>query len=70
MKKTKNFKLLWHYLKDDKFKLLIYLLLVLLSYLPALLAAYFWGKALEFLILKDFINFIIFLGLWDAVYIF
>ena len=46
MKKTKNFKLLWHYLKDDKFKLLIYLLLVLLSYLPALLAAYFWGKAL------------------------
>ena len=70
MKKTKNFKLLWHYLKDDKFKLFIYLLLVLLSYLPALLAAYFWGKALEFLILKDFINFIIFLGLWDAVYIF
>ena len=70
MKKTKNFKLLWHYLKDDKFKLLIYLLLVLLSYLPALLAAYFWGKALEFLILKDFVNFILFLGLWDAVYIF
>lgn len=69
MKKTNNFKILWHYLKDDKIKLIIYILLVLCTYLPVLFAAYFWGKALEFLILKDVYNFAKYLVLWEGIYI-
>ena len=69
MKKTKNFKILWHYLKDEKLKLFLYVLLVMLTYLPSLVAAIFWGKALEYLLLKDLHNFILFLGLWEGLYI-
>ena len=69
MKKTKNFKLLWQYLKEDKLKLFIYLVLVFTSYVPALGAAFFWGNALEALINKKFNNFILYLGLWESIYI-
>ena len=47
MKNKNSLKLLWHYIKDDKLKIFIYILLLFLTYLPALVAAYFWGKALE-----------------------
>ena len=69
MKKTKQFKLVWHYLKDKKFKLFMYILLIIVTYLPVLLSAVFWGKALELLILKDLYGFILFLGLWEGSYI-
>jgi len=69
MKKAKNFKILFRYLKEDKFKIFIYILLVLTSYIPALLAAYFWGKALEFLILKDILGFLKYLVIWEGIYI-
>ena len=69
MKKFKNFKILFNYLKNEKFKLLIYVLLVLISYLPALVAAYFWGSAVEFLIEKNFTRFIIYLAAWEGIYI-
>ena len=69
MKKVNNFKILWHYLKDDKFKLFLYVLLAMLTYLPTILAAFFWGKALEYLLLKQMKEFILFLGLWEALYI-
>lgn len=69
MKKYNNFKILWHYLKDEKPRLILYMLLVLSSYLPVLFAAYFWGKALEFLILKDIMGFIKYLALWEGTYI-
>ena len=67
MKKAKSFKVLFHYLKDDKLKLFIYVLLVLLTYLPALLAAYFCGRALEVLLLKDVFGFIIYLAIWEGI---
>ena len=51
--KNKYFRIIWHYLKNDKLKIFIYILLVLLSYFPALAAAFFLGKALEALIIKD-----------------
>ena len=44
--KRKSFKILWYYLKDDKLKVLLYMFLVLLNYLPVLISAYFCGKAL------------------------
>ena len=47
MKKLSNFKLLFKYFKKDKLKLFLYVFLVLCTYMPALISAYFWGKALE-----------------------
>ena len=35
MQKIKHFKIFWDYIKDDKFKLCLYVMLVALSYLPA-----------------------------------
>lgn len=69
MKKYNNFKILWHYLKDEKLRLIIYIVLVISSYLPVLFAAYFWGKALEFLIVKDFLSFLKYLASWEGIYI-
>ena len=69
MKKYNNFKILWHYLKDEKLRLIIYIVLVISSYLPVLFAAYFWGKALEFLIVKDFLSFLKYLACWEGIYI-
>ena len=58
MKKFNTFKILFYYLKDEKLKLIIYVLLVLLTYIPSILTAYFWGLTLEFLINKNLSNFI------------
>jgi len=70
MKARNNFKILWHYLKDDKLKLLIYLTLVILSYIPGLLAAMLWGFALEHLTNMNFKMFLFFLALWEGSFIF
>ena len=69
MKKLNSLKLLWNYIKDDKFKVFIYILLLLITYLPALVAAYFWGKALEVLIIKDLSKFFMYLGIWSLIFI-
>lgn len=70
MKKLTNFKILFHYLKDEKFKLFIYILLVLFSYLPALANAYLWGLSLEKLINKDLMGFTTYLAIYEGIYIF
>lgn len=67
--KVKSFKVLWKYIKDDKFKLFIYILLVILTYAPTILSAIFWGKALEQLLTKNIYSFVIYLGLWEGLYI-
>ena len=69
MKKLNNFKLLFKYLNKDKFKIFLYILLVLLTYVPVLSAAYFWGKALEYLLQKDLLIFSIYILIWVGVYI-
>ncbi len=68
MKKS-NFKVLWIYLKDDKIRLFFYVILVFLSYIPTIGATFFWGKALEYLVIRNFKNFIICLSIWEATYI-
>lgn len=68
--KSNTFKILWNYLKNDKFSFIIYIILVVLSYIPTLISAYMWGKALEYLILKDIHNFLIYLIIWEGIYIF
>ena len=69
MKKFNSFNILWHYLKDDKLKIFIYIILVICTYVPALLTAYFEGRALELLITKDLTGFTTFLSLWIGIYI-
>ena len=69
MKARNNFKILWHYLKDEKLKLVLYLVLVALTYLPALVSAILWGLALEHLIDSNFKMFFICLAIWESVWI-
>ena len=68
-KKVKKQNLIFEYLKNDKLKLIIYLILVFASYVPFLGAAFFWGLALENLIIKNFSGFIFYLALWEGLYI-
>lgn len=70
MKKFSTFKILFHYLKDEKLKMFIYILLVLFTYVPSLVTAYFWGIALEALISKNFNEFVLYLTIWEGIYIF
>ena len=70
MKNKNAFSIIFKYLKNDKLKLFIYLVLVLFSYLPGLLAAFFWGYALEKLFVKDFDSFAIYLIIWESIWIF
>ncbi len=69
MKKISSFKILFHYLKDEKLKLFLFIILVLLTYLPSLGTAFFWGVAVEKLILNDLSGFIFYLSLWSIIYI-
>lgn len=70
MKKFSTFKILFHYLKDEKLKMFIYILLVLFTYIPSLVTAYLWGIALEALISKNFNEFVLYLTIWEGIYIF
>jgi ATP-binding cassette subfamily B protein len=70
MKAKNNFKILWHYLKDDKMKLIVYLTLVILTYIPALATSVLWGFALEHLTNMNFKMFLFFLTLWESLFIF
>ena len=67
MKKMKNFKILFRYLKDEKIRLFLYILLVVLSYLPSLLGVYYWGLAVEKLVLNDFNSFVFYLIIMSSI---
>ncbi len=63
MKKKKNrtnINIIMRYLKNEKFKLFLYLFLVLITYIPQLLTSFFWGYAIEGLIDNDINKFLIF----------
>ncbi len=69
MEKLKHFKIFWDYIKDDKLRLILYIILVALSYLPALISVYFWGVAVEALTAKDINSFIFYLAIYEGIYI-
>ena len=69
MKKLKNFKILLYYLREDKFKIFIYIFLVLMTYLPALLAAFLWGRAVELMLVYDYKGFFITFLIWSLIFI-
>ena len=70
MKKLNNFKLLFKYLYKDKFKIFVYILLVLSTYVPVLCAAFLWGRSLEKLLANNFKGFVIYFATWVGIYIF
>ena len=69
-KKKNNFTLIFKYLKNDKLKVFAYLLLVILTYLPQLLTAFFWGFAIEGLINDNLNQFLLFVALKQVSSIF
>ena len=69
MKKLKNFKILWYYLKNLKLKLFLYIFLVVLTYIPALLSSFFFGIAVENLINLNFSKFALFLMGYEGLHI-
>lgn len=47
----------------------MYMFLVLITYIPSLISAYFWGNALESLVTHNFYQFTIYLVIWESIYI-
>lgn len=68
-KRNKNFRIIWHYLKDEKIRLFIYIILVVLMMLPQVFSPFLWGKALEALVHEEFKTFLIFLISYSGLYI-
>lgn len=69
-KNKSSFRILFRYLKNDKGKLILYVVFSILSYLPGLLSAFMVGKGLELLLLKEFKAFVNYLFCFEAMYIF
>ena len=57
-KKDNSFKLIFHYLKEDKVKMILLVILMICNYIPDLCCPIFIGKALEFLLLKKYTLFV------------
>ncbi len=68
-KKIKPFRIIFYYLREDKFKVFMYCLLVMASYIPALLTSFLWGFAIEGLIEQDFNKFLIFVSIREVTHI-
>ncbi len=67
--KIQNFKLILNYLKEDKLKMIIYVIVNALEFLPPLLIPYVWGLALEALILKDNFGFYKYMIFYTLIYV-
>lgn len=65
----KNYKLIYHYLKNDKFKIIMYILLVIITFIPGLIFAYLWGLAIEQLVALKFDKFILYIIIWNIIHI-
>ena len=68
MQKIKYFKLIWQYLKKDRFKVYTYILLVVLTFTPSFLSPILWGYAMEALVDGNTTSFIHYLIIWSIIY--
>ena len=68
-KKDNSSKLIFHYLKDDKVKMILLVILMICNYIPDLCCPIFIGKALEFLLLKKYALFVKYLVLYFSGYV-
>lgn len=67
--KNKTFKIIFSYLKDEKLRLFLYILLVILTYVPVLISSFFWGYAIDALVKNIFDKFLLFLLLREGTHI-
>ena len=68
-KKDSSFKLIFHYLKEDKVKMILLVVLMICNYIPDLCCPIFIGRALEFLLLKKYALFVKYLVLYFSGYV-
>ena len=68
-KKDNSFKLIFHYLKEDKVKMILLVNLMICNHIPDLCCPIFIGKALEFLLLKKYALFVKYLVLYFSGYV-
>ena len=69
MKNLVYFKVFYQYMKEKKWQLIAYVFLVILSYVPSLVGIYFWGLAIEALTAFQTTSFLIYLGIYEMIYI-
>ncbi len=65
----KNFKLIWHYLKDKRGSAVAYVVLLVLTMLPSICTAYIWGLALEALVVKDMMSFTKYITIYTGAFL-
>ncbi len=68
MKKLSSWRVFFNYLKEEKFKFVLYVILVITSCLPAFLEA-LWGVAVEYLVASEFHKFVFCVVLYEGIYI-
>ena len=66
----KDLKIILHYLKDKKLKLIIYVIILILGIIPQLLYGLTWGFALQALVSKELDLFLIILSSYYFICIF
>ncbi len=67
MKQKSSFYLFFKYFKEEKFKLFLYIILVVISCIPAFMAA-LWGVAVEYLVANEFHKFVLCIVLYEGMY--
>ena len=68
MKKLSSWRIFFNYLKEEKLKFILYVILVITSCLPAFIAA-LWGVAVEYLVANAFHKFVFCVVLYEGIYI-
>ena len=68
MKKLSSWNVFFNYLKEEKLKFILYVILVITSCLPAFIAA-LWGVAVEYLVANEFHKFVFCIVLYEGIYI-
>ena len=68
MKKLSSWRIFFNYLKEEKLKFILYVILVISSCLPAFIAA-LWGVAVEYLVANEFHKFVFCIVLYESIYI-
>ena len=68
MKKLSSWRIFFNYLKEEKLKFILYVILVITSCLPAFIAD-LWGVAVEYLVANEFHKFVFCVVLYEGIYI-
>lgn len=68
MKKLSSWNVFFNYLKEEKCKFILYVILVITSCLPSFIAA-LWGVAVEYLVASEFHKFVFCVVLYEGIYI-